>query len=116
MTPGRPASGESSDTGASFEEDVLEVAPVGLEPHQAQAEVGGDVADEVVDRPALGELGWRRVDGDHRAARPAGEPSLGQRLAETVPLGLGADHLDQQAAGLLEEVAGGAAAQQVAAV
>ncbi len=56
-----------SDMGASFEEDVLEVAAVGLEAHQAEAELGGDVADQVVGRAALGELGRRRVDRDHRA-------------------------------------------------
>ena len=33
-------------------EDVLEVAPVGLEAHQPEPQVGGGVADQVVDRDA----------------------------------------------------------------
>ena len=50
------------------------------------------------------------------AARPAGQAALGEGLAELVALGLGADDLDEQAAGLGQEVTGGARAPQVAGV
>ena len=57
------------------------------------------------------------LDLDQRAAGgPRGEPGLDQRLAEQ-PVGVGrALHLDEQAAGGVQEVGGGRRAQQPAAV
>src|ERR671912_1474159 len=113
MTPGRLI----SDMGHTpVQEDVLEVATVGLQPHQAQAELGGDVADQVVRGSFAGQLRRWWVDRDHGAAGTAGESAPGERLAEEVALGLGADDLDEEAPGVLEEVPGGAGAQQAAAV
>src|SRR6478672_12452639 len=116
MTPARRPGCETSDMGRSVQEDVLEVETVGLEAYEPEAELGGDVADQVVGDALGRELGRRRVDRDHRAAGPAGEAALRERLAELVALGLGADDLDEQAAGLRQEVAGGARAPQVAGV
>ena len=49
MTPVRGLSVGISGTGRTLlQEDVLEVTAVGLQPHQAEAELGGDVADQVV--------------------------------------------------------------------
>ena len=70
MTPARSATGTTSAIGSPtgvVEEHVLEVTPVGLEAHQAEAEVGGGVADHVVHA----DPGRRRLHRDGRA-RAAG--------------------------------------------
>ena len=66
MTPARSATGTTPpppSPGASVEEHVLEVAPVGLEAHQAEPEVGRGVADHVVH----GDPGRRGLHGDRRS-------------------------------------------------
>src|SRR3954469_2583261 len=105
MTPaGRPAAAvpagasDGEDTACtSLAEDVLDALVPLLHPHQSEAEVGGEVADDVrgvlvldhhLDLPAAGRAG--------------GQPGRHQRLAEQ-PLGVGlALDLDDEAAGRVQ--------------
>src|SRR3954453_19339622 len=115
MTPaGRPAAAvpdgasDGEDTaGSSLAEDVLDALVPFLHPHQAEAEAGGEVADEVrgvlvlappLDLPAAGRAG--------------AQPGRPQRLAEQ-PLGVGlALDLDDEAAGRVQELRGGRRTQE----
>ena len=73
-------------------------------------EVDRGVADQVVDLLAA-VLG----DGEHRPARRGGDAGVGQRLLHAL-LGVLAEHLDEQGAGGVEELAGARGPQQPAAV
>src|SRR4051812_40438830 len=106
MTPaGRALAGESDgeDTaGTSLAEDVLDALVPLLHPHQSEAEVDGEVADDVrgvlvldhhLDLPAAG--------------RPRGQPGCHQSLAQQpLRLRLALD-LDDEAARRVQELRGG---------
>src|SRR3954467_13865720 len=103
MTPAGRAAATGSDgedtAGTPLAEDVLDALVPLLHPHQAEAEVGGEVAYDV------GRVLVLDHDLDLPPARRArGQPGLEQRLAEQ-PLRVGvALHLDDQAARRVHEV------------
>src|SRR4051794_38093583 len=103
-----PAWSDGLDTaGTSVPEDVLDAVVALLHPHQAEAEVDDHVAYDV----------WRGVvadvDLDHRAGRgPGHQAGVDQRLPEQ-PVGVRAAlHLDDQAAGRMQELGGRGRAEQ----
>src|SRR5680860_284486 len=107
-----PEDSDGLDTaGTPFPEDVLDAVVPLLHPDQAEPEVDGEVADHVA-RGLVADL-----DLEHATVgRPDAESRVDQGLREQ-PVGVGPTlHLDQQVAGLVQEVRRGRGAEQAPVV
>ena len=96
-------------------EDVLDPVMVGLDPHDADPEVAGGVADQVVARDRVpagwGSIAIRCPRGAH--GNPAATRARPILVLGVLPL---ADDLDQQRPGVAHEVGGRRGPEQLAAV